>query len=188
MYYPEEMKARVGPVQWSKPNSKLSPTQDSNQGGRIQNHKRWPLHYHCTLDRSIIFRVRSMHEEVCGWITATHAVSFLHVVAYQAVISSGTVSTNRLILAPVVVSPLNQVNFGIVWPWCRNNGMGVRVDIDDLVFESTLPNVNSHLGWERTISLQPSNWHIFNNTPSCLQFVVICPPRTMKTYEFRVIL
>ena len=49
MYYPEGMKARVSPVQWSKPNSILAPTQDSNPGGRIQNHKRWPLHYHCTL-------------------------------------------------------------------------------------------------------------------------------------------
>ena len=48
MYYPEGMKARVSPVQWSKPNSILAPTQDSNPGGRIQNHKRWPLHYHCT--------------------------------------------------------------------------------------------------------------------------------------------
>ena len=48
MYYPGGMKARVGPVQWSKPNSILAPTQDSNPGGRIQNHKRWPLHYHCT--------------------------------------------------------------------------------------------------------------------------------------------
>ena len=38
----------VSPVQWSKPNSTLAPTQDSNPGGRIQNHKRWPLHYHCT--------------------------------------------------------------------------------------------------------------------------------------------
>ena len=48
MYYPEEMKARVSPVQWSKPHSILSPTQDSNPSGRIQNHKRWPLHYHCS--------------------------------------------------------------------------------------------------------------------------------------------
>ena len=48
MYYPERMKARVSPVQWSKPNSIFAPTQDSNPGGRIQNHKRWPLHYHCT--------------------------------------------------------------------------------------------------------------------------------------------
>ena len=48
MYYPKGMKARVGPVQWSKPNSILIPTQDSKPGGRIQNHKRWPLHYHCT--------------------------------------------------------------------------------------------------------------------------------------------
>ena len=39
MYYPEGMKARVCPVQWSKPNSILAPTQDSNPGGRIQNHK-----------------------------------------------------------------------------------------------------------------------------------------------------
>ena len=48
MYYPKGMKARVSPVQWSKPNSILAPTQDSSPGGRIQNHKRWPLHYHCT--------------------------------------------------------------------------------------------------------------------------------------------
>ena len=50
MYYPGGMKARVGPVQWSKPYSILAPTQDSNPGGRIQNHKWWPLHYHCTHD------------------------------------------------------------------------------------------------------------------------------------------
>ena len=49
MYYPEGRKARVSPVQWSKPHSILAPTQDSNPGGRIQNHERWPLHYHCTL-------------------------------------------------------------------------------------------------------------------------------------------
>ena len=36
------MKARVSHVQWSKPYSILAP------GGRIQNHKRWLLHYHCT--------------------------------------------------------------------------------------------------------------------------------------------
>ena len=49
MYNPGGMKARVSPVQWSKPHSILPPTQDLNPGGRIQNHKRWPLHYHCTL-------------------------------------------------------------------------------------------------------------------------------------------
>ena len=48
IYYPGGMKARVSPVQWSEPHSILAPTQDSNPGGRIQNHKRWPLHYHCT--------------------------------------------------------------------------------------------------------------------------------------------
>ena len=48
MYYPGGMKARVSHVQWSEPHSILVPTQDSNPGGRIQNHKRWPLHYHCT--------------------------------------------------------------------------------------------------------------------------------------------
>ena len=47
-YNPGGMKARVGPVQWSKPHSILAPTQDSNPDGRIKNHKRWPLHYHCT--------------------------------------------------------------------------------------------------------------------------------------------
>ena len=49
MYYPGGMKARVSPVQRSKPHSILAPTQDPNPGGRIQNHKQWPLHYHCTL-------------------------------------------------------------------------------------------------------------------------------------------
>ena len=48
------MKARVSPVQWSKPHSILVPTQDSNLGGRIQNHKRWPLHYHCTLNSELM--------------------------------------------------------------------------------------------------------------------------------------
>ena len=48
MYYSGGMKARISPVQWSEPHSILAPTQDSNPGGRIQNHKRWPLHYHCT--------------------------------------------------------------------------------------------------------------------------------------------
>ena len=41
---PGGMKARVSPVQWSKPHSILAPTQDSNPGGRIQKNKRWPLH------------------------------------------------------------------------------------------------------------------------------------------------
>ena len=50
MYYLGGMKARVSPVQWSKPYSILAPTQDLNPCGRIQNHKRWPLHYHCTLN------------------------------------------------------------------------------------------------------------------------------------------
>ena len=45
MYYPGGIKARVGPVQWSKPHSILVPTQDSNPGDRIQNDMRWPLHY-----------------------------------------------------------------------------------------------------------------------------------------------
>ena len=48
MYYPGGMKARVRPLQWSKPYSLLAPTQGSNPGGLIQNHKRWPLHTHCT--------------------------------------------------------------------------------------------------------------------------------------------
>ena len=43
MYYPEGMKARVSPVQGLKPYSILAPIQDSNPGGRIQNHKRWTL-------------------------------------------------------------------------------------------------------------------------------------------------
>ena len=53
MYYPGGMKARVCPVQWSKTYSILAPTQDSNPGGRIQNHNRWSLHYHCTHEWSV---------------------------------------------------------------------------------------------------------------------------------------
>ena len=48
IYYPGGMKTRMCPVQWLEPHNILVPTQDSNPGGRIQNHKRWPLHYHCT--------------------------------------------------------------------------------------------------------------------------------------------
>ena len=53
MYYPERMKAWVSPVQWSKPYNIFAPTQDSNPGGRIQNYKRWPLHYYCMCWRSL---------------------------------------------------------------------------------------------------------------------------------------
>ena len=52
MYYPGGMKARVSPVQWLKPHSIIAPTQDSNPGGRIQNHKQWLLHYTTTTDTS----------------------------------------------------------------------------------------------------------------------------------------
>ena len=45
------------PVQWSKPHSILAPTQDLKQGSRIPNHKRWPLHYHCTPSKSIIILI-----------------------------------------------------------------------------------------------------------------------------------
>ena len=50
MYYPGGIKARISHVHWSKPYSILAPTQDSNPGSQIQNHKRWPLHYHFTHD------------------------------------------------------------------------------------------------------------------------------------------
>ena len=56
MYYPGKMKARVSPVQWSKPYIILAPTQDSNPGGWIQNTKRWPLHYHCTTRTHVAHR------------------------------------------------------------------------------------------------------------------------------------
>ena len=67
MYYTAEMKARVSPGEWSKTYSILAPTQDSNQGGRIQNHKRWPLHYHCTVYR---FSKTTSHVRVSGRILA----------------------------------------------------------------------------------------------------------------------
>ena len=55
--YPEGMKARASPVQWSKPHSISAPTQDSNPDGRIQNRMRWPLHYHWTpLDLKLLTR------------------------------------------------------------------------------------------------------------------------------------
>ena len=50
MYYPGGTKARVSHVQWSDPHSIFTPTQDSHPGGRIQNHKQWPLHYYCKMD------------------------------------------------------------------------------------------------------------------------------------------
>ena len=49
VFYPVETKAQVGPVQWSKPYSILAPPKIRTQATRFkfQNHKRWPLHYHC---------------------------------------------------------------------------------------------------------------------------------------------
>ena len=64
MYYPEGMKARVSPVQWSKPHSILTPTQDSNPGGRIQNHKRWPLHYHCTQTTLLTYKTLTNQQPI----------------------------------------------------------------------------------------------------------------------------
>ena len=55
MYYPGGMKAQVSPVQWSKPHSILAPTQDWNPGDWIQNYKRWPVLYHCTLHTKKIY-------------------------------------------------------------------------------------------------------------------------------------
>ena len=70
MYYPGGMKAWVSPVQWSKPHSILAPTQDSNPGGRIQNHKRWPLHYHCThhIMTYMIYRCFVTHHSILLFI------------------------------------------------------------------------------------------------------------------------
>jgi len=67
MYYTGEMKARVCPGEWLKTYSLLAPTQDSNLGSRIQNHKRWPLHYHCTVYR---FSKTTSHVRVSGRILA----------------------------------------------------------------------------------------------------------------------
>ena len=53
--------------EWSKTYSLLAPTQDSNLGSRIQNHKRWPLHYHCTVYR---FSETTSHVRVSGRILA----------------------------------------------------------------------------------------------------------------------
>ena len=51
-HYPGGMKARISPVQLSRSHSILAPTQDSNPVGRIQSHKRRPLHYHCTQEET----------------------------------------------------------------------------------------------------------------------------------------
>ena len=64
MYYPEEMKAWVSPVQWLKPYRILAPTQDLNSGGRIRNHKRWPLHYHCTHSSDAPTRYDMHHDKM----------------------------------------------------------------------------------------------------------------------------
>ena len=63
---PRRMKAQVSPVQWSKPHSILAPSQDSNPGSRIQNHKWWPLHCHCNL-----FITRSNHVTIHGNLIIT---------------------------------------------------------------------------------------------------------------------
>ena len=51
MYYPRGMKARVSPVQWSKPYSIF---RILTRAAGFQNHKRWPLHYHCIVKEWIM--------------------------------------------------------------------------------------------------------------------------------------
>ena len=63
MYYPGGMKARVSPVQWSEPHSILAPFQDSNPGGRIQNHD----HYTTTAHD----RYRALSCSVVFWVGHT---------------------------------------------------------------------------------------------------------------------
>ena len=46
----------VSPVQRSKSYSISTHTQDSTSGGRIQNHRRWPLHCHCTIIDGLLLR------------------------------------------------------------------------------------------------------------------------------------
>ena len=80
------MKARVSPVQWSKPNSILAPTQDSNPGGRIQNHKRWPPHYHF-LHSHPLFRQLPWHTQFN--IFLSHSLPpFLHPPRHQSKVTS----------------------------------------------------------------------------------------------------
>ena len=54
MYYPGGMKARVSTVQWSKPHSILAPLRIRTRAAGLNNHKRWPLHYHCTQHLELI--------------------------------------------------------------------------------------------------------------------------------------
>ena len=63
------------PVQWSKPYSILAPTQDSDPGGRIQNHKRWPLnHYTLPLyTRPVLPHVQ--RRDICHVILSTWHMS-----------------------------------------------------------------------------------------------------------------
>ena len=58
------MKARVSPVQWSKPHSILAATQDSNPGGRIQNDKRWPLPLHIALYSLLNIRLHILNVSI----------------------------------------------------------------------------------------------------------------------------
>ena len=81
MYYPGGVKARVSPVPWSKPYSILAPTQDSNPGGRIRNHKRWPLHYHWARHSSwIIFMKYSICDENIFFLELTRILFELSLV------------------------------------------------------------------------------------------------------------
>ena len=44
----------IGPVQWSKLHIILAPTQNSNSGGLIQNHKRWSTTYTTTAHKNLL--------------------------------------------------------------------------------------------------------------------------------------
>ena len=44
----------------------LAPTEDSNPDGRVENHKRWPLHYHCIYEsRSLLHQLTRQY-----WMTS----------------------------------------------------------------------------------------------------------------------
>ena len=85
-----------GHVQWSKFHIILAPNQDSNPGGRIQNHKRWPL-------------IPPLHTKICQQRIPWRGVilfRFLHVSEMQLVLKKLELFSDVLNIGDFTIHPI----------------------------------------------------------------------------------
>ena len=110
---PEGWRLGVSPVQWSKPHSILASTQDSNPGGRIQNHKRWPLHYHFVPFKSTIKNLGVIIDSNLSFdqhIDATCKSAHFHIRALRHIRGLLSTEVARCVAASIVGSRLDYCN------------------------------------------------------------------------------